>query len=463
MKMTIGKRVIFGFSALVLLGVGVGAFSYARLRTIRECTEDICTDCLPGEAVAGDIQLEVADTDRLTLRHLAAETKAEKDAVRAEVAKKREEVEKLFADYDKTINDDKDRELFTGLSTERDHYRTAMDETLKISDELKSKEAYDHYNKVTTPAFDKFLAAAKGLQDYDADNGAESGKTITTSVASTVRAVVAGNGAAAIFGAVVALLITRGVNKALGRVAATLGEGSEQVSAAAGQVSSSSQSLAQGATEQAASLEETSSSLEEMSSMTKRNAETAKQASVISQQAVVAEEVRNLAMRSAEAAKSTSSLIEGSVEAARNGVALSGEVAKQLTEIHQASEKVNTLISEIAAASQEQSQGIGQVNDAVGQMDKVTQSNAAAAEESAAAAEELSAQAEQLQIVVKELSSLVGIKTTSTTAARRRPVVQSRHSVNAAPATATAARAAKQIPLNDAEGSQDFSEFSKAA
>src|SRR5206468_3255442 len=79
--------------------------------------------------------------------------------------------------------------------------------------------------------------------------------------------------------------------------------------------------------------------------------------------AVVAEEVRNLAMRSAEAAKSTAGLIEGSVEAARNGVALSGEVAKQLAEIHQASEKASALIGEIAAASHEQSQGIGQVND----------------------------------------------------------------------------------------------------
>jgi len=124
--------------------------------------------------------------------------------------------------------------------------------------------------------------------------------------------------------------------------------------------------------------------------------------------AVVAEEVRNLAMRSAEAAKNTAALIEGSVQNAKNGVVIADEVGKSLSEIQHSSEKVNALISEIAAASAEQSQGIGQVNQAVQQMDKVTQSNAAAAEECAAAAEELSGQSEQMRGVVIDLQELVG-------------------------------------------------------
>jgi methyl-accepting chemotaxis protein len=79
-----------------------------------------------------------------------------------------------------------------------------------------------------------------------------------------------------------------------------------------------------------------------------------------------------------------------------------------LEEITTASTKVNALIGEIAAASQEQSQGIGQVNTAVTQMDKVTQANAAAAEEPASASEELAAQATQMAGVVKDLMALVG-------------------------------------------------------
>src|SRR5690606_35312652 len=80
--------------------------------------------------------------------------------------------------------------------------------------------------------------------------------------------------------------------------------------------------------------------------------------------AVVAEEVRNLAMRSAEAAKNTATLLEESVNNARNGVSIAEEVGQNLNEITASSTKVNALIGEIAAASQEQAQGIGQVNTA---------------------------------------------------------------------------------------------------
>ena len=123
--------------------------------------------------------------------------------------------------------------------------------------------------------------------------------------------------------------------------------------------------------------------------------------------AVVAEEVRNLAMRSAEAAKNTSSLIEASVKNANNGVDIANEVGKVLDEIVGSVSKTTDLIGEIAAASQEQAQGIDQVNAAVTQMDRVTQQNAANAEESASASEELSAQAGQMNQIVDELASLV--------------------------------------------------------
>jgi methyl-accepting chemotaxis protein len=160
--------------------------------------------------------------------------------------------------------------------------------------------------------------------------------------------------------------------------------------------------------------------------------------------AVVAEEVRNLAMRSAEAAKNTSALIEGSVQSARNGVGISTEVASTLEEINSAATKVNALIAEISAASHEQSQGIGQVNTAVGQMDQVTQSNAAGAEESAAASEELSSQAEQLKGVVSDLLVLVGRKRVAA-ASGRSAARQSNPgtTTNTAPRTVTPARSPK--------------------
>jgi len=272
-------------------------------------------------------------------------------------------------------------------------------------------------------------------------------------------------------GIVVATLIIRGTTKVLSLVATSLADGSNQIASASGQVSSASQSLAEGASEQAASLEETSSSLEEMSSMTMRNAESADKVNELGREArlaaengakdmtdmiaamaaikqssddiakiiktideiafqtnilalnaaveaarageagmgfaVVAEEVRNLAQRSAQAAKETATKIEGAITKTASGVQISAKVAKGLQEIVVKAQQVDTLAAEVASASKEQSQGIAQVNTAIGQMDKVTQSNAANAEESAAAAEELSAQAETLKDSVGQLLRLI--------------------------------------------------------
>jgi len=339
-----------------------------------------------------------------------------------------------------------------------------------------------------------------------------------------------------VVGAVTAIIVVLRTTRTLTHIADTLAGGSEQTSSAAGQVSSSSQNLAQGASEQAASLEETTAALAEMSAMTKKNAETAQQATGLSGEAqraaskgneamgrmsaaigdiekaasqtakiikvideiafqtnllalnaaveaarageagkgfaVVAEEVRNLAQRSADAAKNTSTLIEGSVNSAKHGVEIAGDVGKTLEEINTHATKVNALIAEIAAASKEQSQGIEQVNVAVGQMDQVTQSNAAAAEESASASEELASQAGAVANVVSELLTMVnGAAAVRSTGQRREATnkaathankVSARRSATTAKASATPK--GTMIPLDaDEEGHsvnpKDFSEF----
>jgi methyl-accepting chemotaxis protein len=124
--------------------------------------------------------------------------------------------------------------------------------------------------------------------------------------------------------------------------------------------------------------------------------------------AVVAEEVRNLAHRSADAARNTTEMIEHSTGNADRGVSISKEVGDSLSGIADSSGKVNSLVAEISTASNEQAKGIEQINSAVSQMDQVAQSSAALAEESAASSEELSAQAEQTQRIVRELAALVG-------------------------------------------------------
>jgi methyl-accepting chemotaxis protein len=269
----------------------------------------------------------------------------------------------------------------------------------------------------------------------------------------------------------VLFFIVRSVVAPINRIAEGLNAGADQVASASAQVSSSSQSLAEGASEQAASIEETSSSLEEMSSMTKQNADNASTADKLMKEskqmverangsmteltksmddiskasdetskiiktideiafqtnllalnaaveaarageagagfAVVANEVRNLAMRAAEAAKNTSGLIEGTVKKVKEGSELLGRTNEAFAEVSKSAAKVAALVSEIAAASSEQAQGIDQINKAVSEMDKVTQQNAANAEESASASEEMNAQAAQMKQIAEELHVIV--------------------------------------------------------
>ncbi len=116
--------------------------------------------------------------------------------------------------------------------------------------------------------------------------------------------------------------------------------------------------------------------------------------------AVVAEEVRNLAQRSAGAAKETTELIEDSVKRIEVGSEIAEKTAGALEDIMEGVSKVTDLVSDISKASTEQVNGIEQINQSLEQIDQVTQTNTANAEESAAASEELSGQAEQLKHMV---------------------------------------------------------------
>lgn len=238
----------------------------------------------------------------------------------------------------------------------------------------------------------------------------------------------------------------------------------DQVSSGSVQVSETSMMLSQGATEQASTVEELTAALEEISSQTSRNADNADAANKLATDArtravqgnnqmqemleamqdinqsssniskiikvideiafqtnilalnaaveaaragqhgkgfaVVAEEVRNLAARSANAAKETTDMIEGSVRKVEGGTRIAHETAEALNQIVEVVTEVTELVSQIARASNEQAIGVAQVAEGISQVSQVTQTNSATSEESAAASEELSSQAEVLKELV---------------------------------------------------------------
>jgi methyl-accepting chemotaxis protein len=113
-------------------------------------------------------------------------------------------------------------------------------------------------------------------------------------------------------------------------------------------------------------------------------------------------------MRAAEAAKNTTNLIEGALKQIKEGSGIAEKTRAEFLQVTTGSARMTELVAEIAAASNEQAQGIEQVNKAVGEMDKVVQQNAANAEESAAASEQMNAQAQQMKGFIQELVVLIG-------------------------------------------------------
>jgi methyl-accepting chemotaxis protein len=470
-KWTIRRRILTGFSLVILLTCALAATGIYFLREVKTSSAHIVHRDIPGLYLASQILTNTEDIQLELSRHRLAVTPADKAEYEAHIAKIAAANEKAIREYEALIQTDAEKALLQNLRDTRHAYIEARAPMFELSRANKREEQIQYDRDTLSPAFDRFANASQKIfeHNHDSADSASAGNVTLATHAFTILG--ATSLVIIVVGCLIALTIVVGLSKVLRTVTTTLEDGSAQVASAASQVSGSSQSLAEGSSEQAASLEETSASLEEIASMTKRNAESAGTAKSIANQtrtaaeigatdmtamtsamaaiksssdnigkiiktideiafqtnllalnaaveaarageagagfAVVADEVRALAQRSALAAKETAEKIEDSIKKSDHGVAISAKVGASLNEIVGKARQVDQLIGEIDEASKEQSQGITQVLTAVSQMDKVTQSNAANAEESAAAAEELNAQAEALDGAVAELKQLV--------------------------------------------------------
>ena len=327
----------------------------------------------------------------------------------------------------------------------------------------------DNYCVTGFPIFD-YSGKQVGCIEYIQDI-----KELQSELAQNKIKIIAGSGIFMLIMIKILLLVTFSVTKPLKNAINGLGTISSKVNMSSEQVTSASQELAHSVSEQAASIEEISSTMEEMSSIINENASNANSAKTLSSQAksktesgiasmvrlnesigkiqdssnetakiiktideiafqtnllalnaaveaarageagkgfaVVAEEVRNLATRSAEAARSTANLIQESVDNTHAGVESAEEVKVVFDEITGMVSQTSDYINQIAESSMENSKGISQIKEAIMQIDKATQSNSSGAEENASVSEELSNQAAGMKELVNGLRVLVDGKT----------------------------------------------------
>lgn len=470
---TIGRRIVVGFAAVIAIAAGLGLFAYARLIAIETHSSRITGDNIPGIYYSGRMSTEAESRFGLVLKHVLAGNVEQKTAIEGDLAAADQRMATLLAEYERTITTTEDRELFERCKAAGTRIKEVRAGVLPLSNALKTNEAVDKLRELE-PTVNAYQEALRAVAELNKTSGDESSRLIEGAVSVAKSGVVIALILALVAGSIIAFFIVRATTKILVGSVRELTAGAEQVVSAASQLSASAQSLSTGASSQAAALEETSASMDEMASMTRQNAEHSQQGASLmsgvdrrvsesdqvlsamiasmshiqesSQKvskiirtideiafqtnilalnaaveaarageagmgfAVVAEEVRNLAQRSALAAKDTSALIEESISNAQEGDRHVRAVADAFATIGTSVTEAKRLVDDVSGASRQQTQGIDQVSKAIGQLEQLTQRTAANSEECAAASEELNTQAEVTMGVVARLQAFVGGK-----------------------------------------------------
>ncbi|HEY0819540.1 MAG TPA: methyl-accepting chemotaxis protein [Rhizobacter sp.] len=506
-NLTIKFKLAAAFGALTTIVIAVAALSLVSLGSAHRDYETYVNDTAVRIKLANDV-LDATNARAIGARNLvlvssAADRETEKGAVVSSHEKVGQSIAKLKEMVAKSP-DARERELAAEIDRVESRYGPVALNIVDLAMNGKRDEAVAKMNADCRPLLASLLTAANRYIDFAADQGTTEVARAGVAYTSDRNLMLGACLVAIVIAASLAVMITRGLLRALGaepsvlsaaarrvaegdlgrvqgadtavagsvlasladmqaglaRVVGRVRDASDSIATGSAEIASGNADLSQRTEEQASNLQQTAASMEQLTSTVKTTADNARQATqlagaasaaaerggeVVGQVvatmedisdssrkiadiigvidgiafqtdilalnaaveaarageqgrgfAVVAGEVRNLAQRSAEAAKEIKSLIGTSVEKVEAGAKLVGDAGSAMDDIVSQVRRVADLIGGISSAANEQTAGIGQVNDAVAQLDQVTQQNAALVEESAAAAESLKQQAARL-------------------------------------------------------------------
>ena len=503
-KLTIGKRIAFGFGLILLFLALTAGVSLWRLQAVAEGTREMMQNPLAKERLVSDWYRNVHTGVRRTSAVAKSEDPSMAVFFAEETAADAKSSDELQKKIEPMLVTAKEKALFQSISEERKLYAASRDTIAKAKEHWLTEEAKAVFEQKFLPSSKRYLALVSELQQEQRNSIDDSAQAIEAIYQSGKSTLLVLSLLALACGMACATLITRGLLKQLGgepayavaiagqitrgdlsvaidtkandqtsllfamksmrdSLAGIIGQvrgGTEAIAAASGQISAGSMNLSSRTEQQAGSLEETASMMEELTGTVKQNVDNARQANGLALSAsgiavkggalvadvrdmmgsintsskrvvdiigvidsiafqtnilalnaaveaarageqgkgfaVVAAEVRNLAQRSAAAAKEIKNLIGDTVEKVEVGSKLVSQASATMEEIVASVKHVTDIMGEITAASSEQASGIEQINQAIGQMDEVTQQNAALVEETTAAAESLQDQAGHL-------------------------------------------------------------------
>jgi methyl-accepting chemotaxis protein len=211
----IGKRIIAGFAAVILISALLGTFALVQLRDIRQKSIAIVDDSLPSIETINQIEQQARDKHKLLFMHIISDSKEEMAQLEQKMRASDDRTADLSKKYEGMFTNDHDRDLYKAMQEARDVYAKNYEQVLPLSRDLKTKEAMAMVDSQLAPAYERYLQTIIALVDFNKSNGDSSGVAIQTAVQRSILGIAIGLAMAIIIGLLVAWFIIQSITKPL--------------------------------------------------------------------------------------------------------------------------------------------------------------------------------------------------------------------------------------------------------